>query len=328
MGISYRIFNKIQRVKNDFIFNTGIFARNRIQKTENTILLYHGVDLSGNTKFNSRHTARHDLIKHICFLKKYCHIISLEDFFQGKFIQGRPNITITFDDGYRNNFTNAFPIFEEMKVPATFFITGLNGSENPILWADFLDIASKITDHDISIQGEPFKNIKGQYFSEDSGKNLYDIIKHEKADHTYKQSMYAAFKDLYDFKCDPYYNEYWQLMSDDEILLCSKSPYIEIGSHGMLHDNLGTISLEDAIIDLQNSKDYLENLVQKEIVSLAYPDGSYSRQTLSAAKDIGFKYQVAAEGLLFPEDITDERMRDRKGVYSWDSCANQLMISL
>jgi peptidoglycan/xylan/chitin deacetylase (PgdA/CDA1 family) len=117
-------------------------------------------------------------------------------------------------------------------------------------------------------------------------------------------------------------------MTDAEILICGDSEFIEVGSHGFLHNNLGTISLEKSSLELSNSMHYLENIIQKKVISLGYPDGSYSRETLDVGEKLGFKYQTAAEGFLFPEDIDDHRIRDRKGVYTWDSCANQLMINL
>jgi peptidoglycan/xylan/chitin deacetylase (PgdA/CDA1 family) len=290
--------------------------------------MYHGVDICGNTKFNSRHTSQDHFRRHVQFLKKHCHILSLESFFKGDFRKGRPNIVLTFDDGYRNNFLYAKPILEEEKVPGTFYITGLNTVTNNILWADFLNIASTLTKQEIQIDGENFHQISGKYYSRDTGKSLYTIIKDELADTEYKELMQASFKDLYDFKNDVLYDDYWKLMTDNEILQCGDSDFVSIGSHGFLHNNLGTINQLKACRELKDSKSYLENITQKNINSIGYPDGSYTRETLDSAENIGFLYQTAAEGFHFEADKTDSRIRDRKGMYTWDSCANQLMINL
>lgn len=323
-----RITGKLRRIGNDVIFKTNILASNRLKNTQHTILMYHGVDRVGGTDFNQRHTGKDDFSRHIKFLKKNCHIISLHDFFQEKFIAGKPNIALTFDDGYRNNYIYAKPILEEAKVFGTFYITGLNTSENDILWADFLNIASTLTNQTISIDGEQFAKKNGKYHSLDSDKNLYSIIKDEKADYNYKQLMMDAFIGLPDFKKDQAFDDYWKLMSNEEISECGNSQFIEVGSHGFLHNNLGTISLDSATREMSDSKNYLENLTQKQIVSIGYPDGSYTRETLDAGEQLGFLYQTAAEGFLFTEDETDSRIRDRKGIYSCDSCANDLLINL
>ena len=323
-----RIEGKMIRMMNDFIFKTGMFTTQRLASTEHTILMYHGVDFSGNTKFNSRHTSQDDFRKHVHFLKKYCHIISLKDFFEKRFISGKPNIALTFDDGYRNNFQYAMPILEEAKVNGTFYITGLNQGANDILWADYLNIASTLTLQDIRIDGEDFRQNNGKYVSRETGKSLYTIIKNEKADTDFKLQMMESFVDLYDFRADIEYDDYWKLMTGEQIQVCGASEYIEIGSHGFLHNNLGTITESLATKEMSDSKIYLENLIQKDIDSIGYPDGSYSRATLDSAEVLGYKYQTAAEGFRFLEDEFDSRIRDRKGIYTCDSSANQLMINL
>jgi peptidoglycan/xylan/chitin deacetylase (PgdA/CDA1 family) len=321
-----RIFRKLNRIHNDFIFSSGIGASHSLKQTPHTILMYHGVNQDGKNQFNGRHTAQKDFIRHIRFLKKHAHIISLEDFFEGRFIEGRPNFAITFDDGYRNNYLFAKPVLEEARVPATFFITGLNEVDQNILWADFLNIASKLTQQNITIEGENFENRKCVYYSLDTGKNLYEIIKHEKADSQYKRTMISAFDKTYNFRLDKSYDHFWKLMSDDEIRYCGASEFIEVGSHAYMHNNLSSISFELAKNELIASRNYLESLMQQPLISLGYPDGSYSREVIDVAEQLGFTYQVAAEGFNYKEDETDSRIRDRVGIYSVNSCANQLMV--
>jgi peptidoglycan/xylan/chitin deacetylase (PgdA/CDA1 family) len=321
-----RVINKLERTRNDLIFATGLGVRKTLKKSEHTILLYHGVDRNGNIKWNSRHTAVDVLVRQVKFLQKYAVIISLRDFFEGNFVPGKPNFVFTFDDGYKNNFANALNVFEELKTPATFFITGLNNVEHKFIWADYLDIITQKRENDILLNGEVYSKDKGKYVNAKTGEDLFSIIKNQRPEYEYKLALYEATADT-QFLDETTINEYWQLMSDEEVKLCSKSSYIEIGSHAYLHNNLGRIKLNDAVLELKNSKSYLENLVQKEVLSLAYPDGSYTRDLISEAYKIGFKYQTAAEGFLFAEDAHDQRIRDRKGVYSWDTCANQLMIN-
>src|SRR5215469_5830103 len=47
----------------------------------------------------------------------------------------RPRVVVTFDDGYRDNLTNALPIAESKGVPITFFVTsGILGSRDGFWW--------------------------------------------------------------------------------------------------------------------------------------------------------------------------------------------------
>jgi hypothetical protein len=64
------------------------------------------------------------------------------------------------------------------------------------------------------------------------------------------------------------------------------------------------------------SKRYLENLVQREVPEVAYPDGSYSRGLVPLAADLCFRYPMAVK-FHFPEDASIAELRDRSGVYPW-----------
>ena len=328
MSFAARVVSKVSRVGTEQIagsFLGGLIA-NRVKG--NYILMYHGVTATGETRFNRRHASIACFRKQIGFLKKHCSVISLDDFFEGKFTPGKANFALTFDDGYLNNFTYAKPVLEEFKCPATFFITGLNQIGDNMLWADYVNIASTLTSGDIEVAGELFKNKDNTYFSQASGKSLYQVIKHQKADYTYKQKVRAEFAKHVNFESDPALKEYWQLMSDDQITEVSRSPYIKIGSHGYYHNNLGTVSHENALEELAQSKKYLENLVQYQIRQVAYPDGSYTPQLLTAAKQMGFNVQLAADHYLFNEEPGNPDIKKRYGIYTVDSCLNQLFTAI
>ena len=70
------------------------------------------------------------------FLRDNYNIVRFEDNWQD---YDNKSIVITFDDGYEDNFIEALPILEDLKVPATFFIsTGLIDSDR-IFWWDELE---------------------------------------------------------------------------------------------------------------------------------------------------------------------------------------------
>jgi peptidoglycan/xylan/chitin deacetylase (PgdA/CDA1 family) len=58
-------------------------------------------------------------------------------------------LSITFDDGYRDNFDNAAPILERLGLPATFFVaTGFIGTDEVAWWDRSLPEAPKWMDWD------------------------------------------------------------------------------------------------------------------------------------------------------------------------------------
>lgn len=107
-------------------------------------------------------------------------------------------------------------------------------------------------------------------------------------------------------------------MSPEEISRIGKSKFIEVGSHGFYHNNLGNIDLNYAIEEITRSKQYLESLIQKEITSIGYPDGSYSPSLVKEALKLGYKYQCAVD-YRFENDEHIPYLCNRLGLYPTSS---------
>jgi hypothetical protein len=88
----------MDRIQSELLFKYFPSFLNFVKKKKNLIIMYHGVDLKGDTRFNMRHTSVRDFETQIVFLKKYCNILSLSDYIDGKFDETRPNIAITFEE--------------------------------------------------------------------------------------------------------------------------------------------------------------------------------------------------------------------------------------
>ncbi|MBP6754598.1 MAG: polysaccharide deacetylase family protein [Bacteroidia bacterium] len=299
------------------------------KRFDNTVIMYHGVS-EKSSPYNKRHTIKKDFIKHLLFLKKHCNIISLNQFFNKEFKKDKINVALTFDDGYWNNFSIAKPILEEMKVPATFFITGINNTIENFLWADFVDILAKSElKKNIYLDELNFELRNNSYCLKNSEQALHQIIKHEKAEYETKISLYNNLSHQEkSIILNEENKEFWKLMDDSEIIETAKSKYIDIQSHGFYHNNLGTIDLELALNEGIESKKYLENLTQKTIDTIGFPDGSYTKDFLDEIEKFGISKFTAAEGFLFDFENNDNRIIDRKGMYDVGKSNNQLYNSL
>ena len=150
-------------------------------KFNNTVIMYHGVS-EKPCPYNKRHTTKKDFINHLLFFKKNCNIISLNQYFNKEFKKGKINVALTFDDGYWNNYGIAKPILEELKIPATFFITGINQTNEYFLWPDFVDILSNSNlRKNLQIDLSCFELRNNTYFLENTEKSLHSYIKYENA---------------------------------------------------------------------------------------------------------------------------------------------------
>ena len=91
-----------------------------IFQTGNAILNYHRICSDNNmSKPNDELVVAAKKFKEqLIFLKKNYNLVSLDNLLN--FEKNKKfNISITFDDGYKDNLTYALPILNELNVPAT-----------------------------------------------------------------------------------------------------------------------------------------------------------------------------------------------------------------
>ena len=71
---------------------------------------------------------------------------------------------------------------------------------------------------------------------------------------------------------------------------------VDFQSHGVYHSYLTRSSESEMRFELSNSKKMLENLLDKEVVVVAYPFGLYNDIVESVAKEIGYKAGLTIKG--------------------------------
>lgn len=119
-----------------------------LARREPLVVLYHGVTTNeqpeGSENYRWKHIPLSAFREQIAWLAAHFAVIPLADIERhardGSSFD-RPVCAMTFDDGYRNNFTNAFPVLREKKIPATFFVTTGFIDDHTALWPDRLEFA-------------------------------------------------------------------------------------------------------------------------------------------------------------------------------------------
>lgn len=75
--------------------------------------------------------------RQLAFLKNYFHIVPLSSLLSDREtgrLHDKPRCAITFDDGWRDNYDNAFPIIKKHEIPATTFLTSDYIGTDRIFW--------------------------------------------------------------------------------------------------------------------------------------------------------------------------------------------------
>ena len=68
---------------------------------------------------------------------------------------------------------------------------------------------------------------------------------------------------------------------------------IEFGSHSWAHHDLRTLSEEECVRDLRDSRVALEDLLKRPVPLLAYPYGLHSPHVRRAARLAGYEYALS-----------------------------------
>lgn len=319
-SILHRIQQKLKRSIVDASFATGIEGFMYSGIKGNRILMYHGVDLSESKKFNLRHVGIENFTSQILWLKKNCNIVSLDEFYNGVFSENKFNVAITFDDGYLNNYKYAIPLLEQLQIPATIFVTGLDSTDYKIAWGDSLNLFQKLYPKDIfKIDGITFHR-KNMDFSDSNDIKLSDYLNN--SDFRFKDELNKYLFAEVNMN-DENLLDYWKLMNKKQIIEVSRSKFISIQSHGYYHNSLGNLDISDALAELTLSKAYLENLTQKEINSLAYPSGNYTSELSKEVVRLGFVQQLLTDEIN-SDDINSIFLKTRYGIYPAFSWRNQI----
>jgi peptidoglycan/xylan/chitin deacetylase (PgdA/CDA1 family) len=313
MSIVKRAYAKLIRESDDTIRQlagtTGFYNQFYKNARGCRILLYHGICQSDHTRFNPIFLKQRTLESHLRFYKEHFNLVSLDDVFHKRLADDKFNICLSFDDGYANNYKYVLPLLQQYKVPAAFFVTGIRDAGYDILWNDFLNIATKYGPETLRYKNDAYsRNRFGRYVSSTNREALADQLR--ASDFTGKKEMMQLLSPLVDFKNDAADLDYWQQMNESQIRELSASPFATIGCHGYYHNDLAKIPLQQAKEEMIRARKYLEIITGKEIKSLAFPYGSYTREVKEEAQNAGYSQLLAADYLL-PADEKDTTIRQR-----------------
>jgi peptidoglycan/xylan/chitin deacetylase (PgdA/CDA1 family) len=326
MNTATTIYRKIRRhsgyALNDMRGSLGMNKTFFQQARGSRIIVYHGICQEDPTRFNSLFLLASTFEEHLQFYQQYFHIVSLDAYYKQQFRSDRFNICITFDDGFANNFKYVLPLMYKYRIPISFFITSILETGYNFLWNDYLSFLQQYGPGQLSLWGDHFnKDRHGRYLSINTGRYLREDLQSTGFDK--KNELIRLLEPSLSLADKVPDKDYWLQMTRQEIKTLSVSHLATIGCHGYYHNDLGRIPLDDATRELALNKRYLEEITRKEIRSLAFPYGSYTRELATTARSLGFDH-LLAQDFLFPGDHTDETMRERLGVNPYISVNNQM----
>lgn len=196
---------------------------------------------------------------------------------------------ITFDDGYADNYSKAFPLLMARKLPALFFLpTNFIGTKKIPWWDEVAWLVRNTGKQTLQLPQitEPFTinqaNISGsirtvlRWFKDNSDTSLEEKL----------QLLRSACDCELDAQAAATLFMSWE--NAREMIAGG----MDIGSHTKSHQILSHLSAEEQRQELAGSKEILEAATGSSINVLAYPVGgldSYTRETVDIAHACGYR---------------------------------------
>lgn len=236
----------------------------------------------------------------------------------------KPNLAITFDDGYADNFAHGLPVLERHGVKATFFVPAAFIGRERLPWYDSLGFALSPEERRTDAERAVLARHDLAHVADASPEAIIDEAKRIRPQS--RQGLVEAIR--------PSRLPSWARTMNSEELSSLSAMGHEIGAHTMTHPILNTC--DDGTLDweLRGSKNMLEQLVGCDVTSLAYPNGDQDARVLRAVRSAGYLRAVTTQWGTNPRgqerhllrrcDIDARRMRNLAGELSESNLALRL----
>lgn len=277
-----------------------------------TIVMYHYVrDLEKSRYPNIKGLTTGKFIRQLDFLEKNFTIVRMEECIEC--IQGEgkgfPNnaALLTFDDGYKEHFTDVFPILDERGLQGSFFPPVQSTMSDRVLDVNKIHFILASSDKPkklLEVLRSEIKNVQNRYGLDDP--EVY-FEKIESKEHPYDPPEVVIFKRVLQRELPPgarqdivsvlfdkfvgvrenvFSNELY--MNESQLKTMIRHG-MYVGGHGDSHRWLNALSPEKQVEELTRTEDFLNSLgVQKTGRVMCYPYGGYNNDLLKKMEKSGF----------------------------------------
>jgi peptidoglycan/xylan/chitin deacetylase (PgdA/CDA1 family) len=236
-------------------------------------------------------------------------------------------VVITFDDGYRDNYLNAFPILKDLSIPATIFLATDSIGSQRVLWHDRVFSAFRETrvevldDFGNNSQRYPLSTVEEKLLAQ--GEFLNFLWSLNDQDRLFWIDFLVEKLQVMDRKEVP-----GLMLSWEEIRIMHENG-ISFGSHTMTHPILSKLPLDRAREEIQKSKRVIEERLRTPIRTFAYPKGSgddFDDSTKRLLKEAGYACAVTTK---FGANESGQDLFDLRRATPWDQeiCAFGLRLN-
>ncbi|SEG65873.1 Polysaccharide deacetylase [Bryocella elongata] len=238
--------------------------------------------------------------EHVAFLKQRFPIVSLDaalELLLGATTANETSILLTFDDGYRDNFDEAFPVLTRHQVPATFFLpTAFVGTGNVPWWDSIAYLVKSSTRPRITLTyPEPREFDLAGSQREVAIREILNLFKSPAMDTP------SRFLEELERACGssrPSTSSERAFLTWDEARIMQQAG-MNFGAHTHTHPILTKLSPAGQSEECATSRAILDHELGRPTRSIAYPVGSttaFNGETQKAARNAGFEIAFSFYG--------------------------------
>lgn len=243
----------------------------------------------------------------IDYLKHNFNIVTMEQVMEtvrGKSKLPKQALLLTFDDGYIDNYTVAFPILEEFGVQGSFFIPGKTFATHQLLdvnkihyilaSANIMELVEDVKEKMDYYRGQEFNYAAtDELFHEYAVADRFDI---QETVFVKKMLQTVLPEKLRNRICSDLFEKYvgvteeqlaYELYMTEEQIATMKRHGMFIGIHGYDHYWLGNLSIEQMQEDISKALDALNGFIDRKSWVMNFPYGSYNQDVLNYIKSEG-----------------------------------------
>lgn len=179
-------------------------------------------------------------------------------------------VIFTVDDGWKENKENITEVAEKYQIPVAIFINTDPIENGGGYWVSYLNATrrQKQTNHQLA-----------------EIKKLTDCE---------RKAIVEELKSKVHLEREA--------LTVDQLLLINQNQYVTLGAHTVTHPFLTKCSDEEAHHEINLSKDKLNNWLQKNIDTFAYPFGNYGQREIALLKQSGYKMAFSTKADYISKD--------------------------
>ncbi len=287
------------------------------------ILMYHRVTDLARDPYQLAVSPAH-FTQHLDHLRRTCTVLPLTDLIEALDAKTLPPraVAITFDDGYIDNYGEAFPLLKAASLPATIFVASGKIDSTREFWWDDLDRIICLPDRvpaqlQLCVQNQRYDWPTATTEEREATRQAVHAVLHSQA--------IAAREQALDQLCewagvDRTGRPDYRAVTSTELKQFAADPLIAIGGHTVNHPSLAALPREEQCAEIKRGREMLEAWLGKPLLTFAYPYGTrhdYAAETAAIVRNEGFRAAcTTVHGSVEPSD--DLFALRRSAVFNWD----------